>query len=151
MEQKEKYKILCENNSIPLFAQYYWLDSICENNWDVIIIEENGEILGTMPYMITYENGEKIVQKISLTQNNGIYFFYREKLKKSDKKMSFEIKVTDLIIDEIEKLSHSSTSAVGEIRDEIIVDSLLWIYQTCNPSEYIKISIRIIIGIQRLT
>ena len=104
MEQKEKYKILCENNSIPLFAQYYWLDSICENNWDVIIIEENGEILGTMPYMITYENGEKIVQKISLTQNNGIYFFYREKLKQSDKKMSFEIKVTDLIIDEIEKL-----------------------------------------------
>ena len=100
MEQKEKYKNLCENNSIPLFAQYYWLDSICENNWDVIIIEENGEVLGTMPYMITYEDGEKIVQKIPLTQNNGIHFFYREKLKKSDKKISF----TDLIIDEIEKL-----------------------------------------------
>lgn len=107
MNKKEKYKLLCQDNPIPLFSQWHWLDSVCgENNWDVIIIENDNEVLATMPYSITLDDDKnEIIQKIPLTQNNGIYIFYRKNLQKYEKKISFEMKIIDLVIDEVEKLS----------------------------------------------
>lgn len=106
MNKREKYKLLCKENPIPLFSQWYWLDSICgENNWDVIIIENGNEVLATIPYSISVDEfGNKIVQKIPLTQNNGAFIFYRKDIQKYETRLSFEMKVIDLIIDEIEKL-----------------------------------------------
>lgn len=106
MNKREKYKLLCKENPIPLFSQWYWLDSICgENNWDVIIIENGNEVLATIPYSISVDEfGNKIVQKIPLTQNNGAFIFYRKDIRKYETRLSFEMKVIDLIIDEIEKL-----------------------------------------------
>lgn len=106
MNKKEKYKLLCKENPIPLFSQWYWLDSICgENNWDVIIIENGNEVLATIPYSISVDEfGNKTIQKIPLTQNNGAFIFYRKDIQKYETRLSFEMKVIDLIIDEIEKL-----------------------------------------------
>ncbi|EHI79567.1 hypothetical protein HMPREF9093_00161 [Fusobacterium sp. oral taxon 370 str. F0437] len=106
MNKKEKYKLLCKENPIPLFSQWYWLDSVCgKDDWDVIILENGNEILATIPYSISIDEfGNKVIQKIPLTQNNGAFIFYRKDIEKYETRLSFEMKVINLVIDEIEKL-----------------------------------------------
>lgn len=106
MNKKEKYKLLCKENPIPLFSQWYWLDSVCgKDDWDVIILENRNEILATIPYSISIDEfGNKVIQKIPLTQNNGAFIFYRKDIEKYETRLSFEMKVINLVIDEIEKL-----------------------------------------------
>ena len=106
MNKKEKYKLLCKENPIPLFSQWYWLDSVCgKDDWDVIILENENEILATIPYSISIDEfGNKVIQKIPLTQNNGAFIFYRKDIEKYETRLSFEMKVINLVIDEIEKL-----------------------------------------------
>lgn len=101
---KECYIDICKNSNIPLFSQHFWMDSVCGGeNWDVIIIKEKNNILGTLVYFLNkLDNGFEI-RKAMLTQNNGIIFNYPKNMK-YNKKISFENKVINLVIDEIEKL-----------------------------------------------
>lgn len=102
---KEKYKELCISKDIPLFSQYYWMDAICgTDNWDVIIVEENNKILGTLVYYLNSINGDYEIRKAPLTQNNGIIYYYPEGIK-YDRKLSFEYKVADVVIDKLEELN----------------------------------------------
>lgn len=104
ISNKEKYKVLCKTKDIPLFSQYYWMDAVCgSDNWDVIIVEENNNILGTLTYYLNSTENEFEIRKAPLTQNNGIIYYYPEGLK-YDRKLSFEYKVADAIIDKLEKL-----------------------------------------------
>lgn len=102
---KQRYKKLCETYDIPLFSQYFWLDGVSyAGEWDVIIIEENENVLATLPYYIKDNGKEKEIRKAPLTQNNGVFFFYPQGLK-YERMLAFEHKVLDKIIDEIEKLN----------------------------------------------
>lgn len=101
---KQKYIELCKTKDIPLFSQYFWMDAVCgEDNWDVIIIQEKDNILGTLVYYLNNNNGEYEIRKAPLTQNNGIIYFYPEGLK-YDRILAFENKVADAIINQLEKL-----------------------------------------------
>lgn len=81
------------------------MDAVCgSENWDVIIIEEKGNVLATLPYYIKPAQGGFEIRKAPLTQNNGVYFYYPEGLK-YDRKIAFEHRVLDKIIDEIEALN----------------------------------------------
>ncbi len=103
-DNKKKYIKLCDENNIPLFSQYYWLDAVCgEENWNVIIIEINGNIIASLPYYLNRIEAGFEIRKAPLTQNNGVYFYYPNGIK-YDRKIAFEHKVLDMIIDEIEKL-----------------------------------------------
>lgn len=107
--KREQYIELCTRHPIPIFSQWFWLDAICgENEWNVIIVKENDKVLATLPYMIEEKNGNRIIQKLPLTQNNGIYIYYTENQKKNEKKISFEMKVINLILSEIKKLNLKS-------------------------------------------
>ena len=102
---KEKYKELCKANDVPLFSQYYWLDAVCgSNNWDVIVVEENNKVLGTLAYYLNSVDNEIEIRKAPLTQNNGIIYYYPEGLK-YDRILAFEYKVADAIIDKLEELN----------------------------------------------
>ena len=44
---KEKYKQLCEaeGSRIPLFQQYWWMETVCEGKqWDVLLSQRDGRI-----------------------------------------------------------------------------------------------------------
>ena len=104
ISKKLKYAELCTKKEIPLFSQYHWMNAVCgENNWDVIIIEENGNTLGTLVYFLCEISDGYEIKKAPLTQNNGIIYFYPKGLK-YDRMLAFEYKVADKIIDELEKL-----------------------------------------------
>lgn len=107
MINKQKYREFSEKErTIPIFSKGWWMDAVCGDDWDVILIEENNRIIGALPYYIISNNGIKEVRKAILTQNNGIWIGYLEDFK-YEKKLSYENRIMNLAIDEIENLGIS--------------------------------------------
>ena len=109
MNNKEKYEIFCEQHpEIPLFLQVWWLDAVCIEGkiWDVLLCEENGKIVSAMPYHLLKKWGFKVIIQPQLTQYNGIWIDYPQNIE-LHKRYSFEKKVTDNLIDQLEKLNVS--------------------------------------------
>lgn len=106
MTNKERYKILCEKEkTIPLFSQYWWMNTVCEENeWDVFLIEDEKNIIAAMPYYITIRNNKKIITKAKLTQNNGVWIKY-PKNQKISSRLSYEERIINQVCDFIEILS----------------------------------------------
>jgi hypothetical protein len=113
MTNCQRYKELCgERPDIPLFMQAWWLDAVCmpeKKEWNVLFTEENGEIVGVMPYHVLKKWGFKIILQPQLTQFNGIWIDYPNDLK-LHKRYSFEKRVMDNLIDQLEKLKVSHYS-----------------------------------------
>ena len=100
-EKIEKYRILCETeNSIPLFSQAWWLDAVAgENNWDVVIIERNKEIIASMPFMLTKRLGVISLSQPKLTQSLGPWI--KETNSKYAKRLSLEKDLMNELIDKL--------------------------------------------------
>ncbi len=108
LSNKEQYKALCETEDIPLFSQYYWMDAVCgPSNWDVVLIKENSKVVGSLVYYLNAIADGFEIRKAPLTQNNGIIYYYPQGLKYY-KRLSFECRVADAIIDKLESLKIKS-------------------------------------------
>lgn len=96
---KEKYIKLCDSEkTIPIFSQYWWLDSLCQNGyWDVIIIEKNDEIVATLPFYIKKKYLFKIQTMPALTQNLGLWIKYPKEIN-STKRTGYEVEIIKNII-----------------------------------------------------
>ena len=113
---KERYRILCEEKELPLFMQAWWFDAICtpeDNEWNVLLCEESrtggsqkGEIVGAIPYCIVKKFGFKIIITPNGAQYNGVWINYPEEMK-LHKRYSFEKRVMDNLIDQLETLKVS--------------------------------------------
>lgn len=104
MINKQKYRKFSDTEkTISLFSKGWWMDAICDDNWDVILIEENNEIIAALPYYFEEFGKVKEIKKAILTQNNGIWIRYPKGLK-YEKKLAYEKRIMNLVIDEIEKL-----------------------------------------------
>ena len=110
MTNKQQYTELCEQRSdIPLFMQAWWFDAVCvpENKeWNVLLYKENEKIIGAMPYHLIKKYGFKFITQPQLTQYNGIWIDYPQKMK-LHKRYSFEKRVMDNLIDQLEKMKWS--------------------------------------------
>ena len=104
MTNKEKYNIFCQSEKdMPIFSKPYWLDALCGvENWDVILLEEQGEIIASMPYYFKLEWGFSIIKMPILTQKLGPFIKYPMNQSYS-KKLSFEKKILTKIIIELPK------------------------------------------------
>jgi len=105
MTSKEKYKKLCViEQSISIYSQHWWLDAVCGScNWDVILYEKGGEIIGSLVYYTKNVKGLKYIAMPQLTQTGGIWLKdYNSP--KTEKKLSFEKEVMLYLISELEKL-----------------------------------------------
>lgn len=102
---KGKYRAYSEvEKTIPLFSKGWWMDAVCQDDWDVILIEENKQIIAALPYYIQNKYGEKEIRKAPLTQTNGVWISYPSD-QKYEKKISYETNIMNLVINEIEKLN----------------------------------------------
>jgi hypothetical protein len=106
----KRYEIFCkEHPEIPLFMQAWWLDAVTlpeGKDWNVLFAEEEDKILGVMPYHLLKKWGFKIIVQPPLTQYNGVWIDYPEGIK-LHKHYSFEKKVMDNLIDQLENLNIS--------------------------------------------
>ncbi len=105
MTNKDRYRILCtEEPSIPLFLQYWWMETVCmEKEWDVILVTHEGIITGAMPYLIGKKMGMRYVLQPELTQYNGVWFRYPN-WRDENEKLSFEKKILVEIIKQLKSL-----------------------------------------------
>ncbi|MDR2475977.1 MAG: hypothetical protein LBD45_08990 [Bacteroidales bacterium] len=105
MTNKQRYKILCsERQDIPLFMQAWWLDAACvEGEWNVLLYDDNGKIVGALPYHVRKSYGFKQIGQPPQTQYNGIWIDYPAN-QKVHKRYSFEKKVMDSLIAQLESL-----------------------------------------------
>ena len=75
MENKLLYREFCKKeNSLPIFSQDWWLDSVCGEYWDVCIVKNDNEILATMPYFTKKFYTFNFISMPLLTQNLGPWF-----------------------------------------------------------------------------
>lgn len=110
MSNKEKYLKFCEETNVNIFNQPFWLDAVVgSENWDVILNEKGGKILGALPYSFENTNKGIIIKEGKLTQKSGIYINY-PKNQKYTSKLSFERKVINSLIEELEKKDIKSYS-----------------------------------------
>jgi len=67
------YRQLCvEEKSIPIFSQDWWLDSLVgPENWDVVLVENGGQIQASIPYVIRKRFGLTTLVMPPLTQTLG--------------------------------------------------------------------------------
>lgn len=104
MTNKEKYEVFCKKTYIPIYSQSWWMDAICgENNWDVWIYEDNGNMLAAMPYYIEKRGDYTYITKAPLTQNNGIIFNHNANARGSSR-ASLEEKIINKACDFISSL-----------------------------------------------
>lgn len=102
---KEKYIDFCNHNDIPLFIEPWWLDVVCgEDNWNVIIAEQGGNIFAVFPYFISKERLINIKNPF-LTPRLGPYIKYPDN-QLSHRKRSFEKKVINQIIEQLPKYDY---------------------------------------------
>jgi hypothetical protein len=102
---KDKYRELCsKEKSIPIFSKDWWMDGVCgEDNWDVALVEKNGEIVASMPYYFIMNKGSMSIKQPMLTQTNGIHFTYNTvNIGKYNKRLSLEKEIINAIVDELE-------------------------------------------------
>jgi hypothetical protein len=113
MTNKERYHILCETRSdLHLFMQAWWLDAVTapyHHEWDVLLYEEDGKIVGAMPYVLMQKWGFNIIFPPFYTKHSGIWIDASQN-SKAYKRYSFEKRVMDNLITQLEglKLSHYS-------------------------------------------
>lgn len=67
------YRALCGREpSIPLFSQAWWLDVLAgAGHWDVALVENGGQILASMPYVVRRRKGMVLLGHPPLTQTLG--------------------------------------------------------------------------------
>lgn len=112
MSNKEEYKIICsEHPEIPVYAQYWWMDAVTDNNtWDVIIVrDEKGNLAATLPYIRRKKAIFNTVSSPLQSPLLGIHFFYPDEdfILNNYKRQTFEEKYTFEVLNEIEKLKPS--------------------------------------------
>ena len=75
MTNKERYTEWAEQQDfMPVFMMPWWMDAVCAGKeWDVIIAEEEGQILGAMPYLLRKRAWGKYITMPQDTQIGGIW------------------------------------------------------------------------------
>lgn len=101
---KEKYKKLCaENANIPFFLRYDWYNTLfTENEWGVVIEENNNEILGFIPYYIVKKLKFSLIVPPPLTPYQGVWLNYPNNQKYTNR-LSFEKEVMTSLINKLPK------------------------------------------------
>ena len=96
---KERYRRWCESEPlIPIFSQPWWLDAVCtDGTWDVIVIEEKGVIVATLPLYIRQRGPFSSITMPRLTPTLGPYITCPSDISHW-KRLSWEMKILDAMI-----------------------------------------------------
>jgi hypothetical protein len=76
MTNKERYSAwVAEQEYVPIFMMPWWMDAVCAGKeWDVLLAEdEQGNILGAMPYLLRKRAWYKYIIMPQQTQIGGIW------------------------------------------------------------------------------
>lgn len=101
------YREFCNNHTIPIYHQPWWLDAVCgKDHWSVCLsTDRGGAITGILPYYIRRRWGLKMIQQPPLTTYAGPIFCYPEQENlKLYSRYTFEKKVLSALIAQLPKV-----------------------------------------------
>lgn len=94
------YRELCEiEKTIPLFSQSWWLDVVASDSWDVSLVYDKNQIVGSLPYLKTKKWGFTRLSQPNLTQYLGPWI--RPVQKPYSKKFAYEKDVLSAMINQL--------------------------------------------------
>jgi len=98
---KDRYAELCNSEiTIPIFSQPWWLDCVSgESNWGVCLVEQDGEIIASMPYEIKKKIGFNLCKMPLFTQTLGPWIRFSKLT--NYKQLSRQKKLMNLLIDQL--------------------------------------------------
>jgi hypothetical protein len=102
---KQQYIQFCvEHPDIPIFSQPWWLDAVCPDQWNVILIKKNDKIIASFPYYKTkIRHVFTHIGLPPLTQKLGPYIVYDANKITENKKIGYEHDIYNAIIDRLPK------------------------------------------------
>ena len=85
---------------MPLFAQCWWLDAVCEEaeDWDVVLTMKGDQVTGVWPYMRAERYTISLMQNPRLTPYLGPHVFYPVDIKEGNRD-SYEYEVCEQLLD----------------------------------------------------
>lgn len=93
-----------QHGDIPVFSSPWWLDCTAgEGNWDVILVEDDGLIVCSFPYVINKGRIHTSLSMPSVTQKLGPYIVYPEAQKNEYKRIEYENYIFECIISALPK------------------------------------------------
>ena len=103
MTKKEKYsEFFNQHNDICIFSSPWWLDATAgAENWDVILVEQDGGIVATFPYILNRGRFGNHIGMPMLTQKLGPYIVYCEEQLNEYKRIEYENGIFAAIISEL--------------------------------------------------
>lgn len=101
------YREFCKiQKDIPIFSKDWWLDSVCGlDGWNVAIVQKGGEIVASMPYVVTKKHGFDVIYMPQFTQTMGSYIVYPEN-QQYYKRLSWEKELMSELIDNLPNFDH---------------------------------------------
>lgn len=115
VSRKSAYAEKCESDdSIPLFAQAWWLDATCgPDGWDVSLAMSGDEIAGALPYRLRRRTGFVVLTQPMLTQFLGPWI--RQAGGAGPAKLTREKEVMAKLIDGLPPFAHYGQNWSPEI------------------------------------
>ena len=105
MTSKDLYRKFCSSEpTIPIFSKDWWLDAICEDAWDVCIIQKGDQVVATMPYFLRKRLGMIAISQPPLTQTLGPWL--RPSQAKYAKKLGQEKELLSALIKKLPEFAH---------------------------------------------
>jgi len=103
---KQSYRALCDREpSIPVFSKAWWLDAAAgPENWNVAVVQRDGEIVASLPYVIKKTLGITLLTQPSLTQTLGPWL--RPSASSYTKQLSRQKELMQALIAQLPRYSH---------------------------------------------
>jgi hypothetical protein len=103
---KDDYRKLCETErSIPIFSTDWWLDAaVGPQSWDVVLVKENGRIIGAMPFARAWKFGMKVIHQPPLTPFLGPWILPNSE--KTSTRLGREQRIMQSLIEQLPKFDN---------------------------------------------
>jgi lipid II:glycine glycyltransferase (peptidoglycan interpeptide bridge formation enzyme) len=105
IRDKQQYASYIESRfDVPIFNKPFWLDAVCgKNNWHVVIVIQNDEIIAAIPYYTKKKFLFEIITTPKHTQRFSPCITYPKKIKTYSHKIDFENKLLKVLLDAFPK------------------------------------------------
>jgi hypothetical protein len=102
---KEIYIHYCDNNieKIPLYYTPRWLNAVCDDLWDAVVVKDDHTVYGIMPLHIKKKVFLTCILQPKFTPFQGPLIFYPNNLTKTESRNSFLKKILTLVFDALPK------------------------------------------------
>ncbi|PID29623.1 MAG: methicillin resistance protein [Candidatus Cloacimonadota bacterium] len=102
MSNKDIYREFANKNSLPIFFMPWWLDTVAGDNWDVVIYNHKGKIMGVFPYGFERKIYGNLIYNPIFSNRLGPLIFF-DPTQKGNRRLSFEKKAYHELIDQLPK------------------------------------------------